>query len=108
MVSEGIKDLTNQGFTNISSSRESTIMFDLSKFFSHICHILKWFENIESYYIILSKAEACTEFRQNGRKPLKKVFYFKDRNLNCLSYYSYIKMCYLRYFKIIAPTKYCY
>ena len=34
---EGIKDRTNQGFTNISSSRGSTIMFDISKFLSQLC-----------------------------------------------------------------------
>ena len=34
---EGIKDRTNQGFTNISSSRGSTIMFDLLKSFSQLC-----------------------------------------------------------------------
>ena len=36
MVSEGIKDQKNQGFTNISSSRGYT-MFDLSKAFSQLC-----------------------------------------------------------------------
>ena len=34
MVSEGIKNRTNQGFIDISSSRRSTKMFDLSKSFS--------------------------------------------------------------------------
>ena len=37
MVSEGIKDLTNKGFTNNFSSRWSTIMFDLSKSFPQLC-----------------------------------------------------------------------
>ena len=55
----GIKDRTNQGFTNISSSKGSTIMFDLSKSFSQLCLAiygenffsflrnkhLKWFEH---------------------------------------------------------------
>ena len=37
MVPEGIKDRTNLGFKNISSSRGSTIMFDLSKSISQLC-----------------------------------------------------------------------
>ena len=58
MVSEGIKYRTNQCFTNISRSRGSTIMFDLSKSFSKIClaiygdkidffslSTLQWFDN---------------------------------------------------------------
>ena len=36
MVPEGIKDRTNQGFTNISSSRGSAIMFDLSNLFQNM------------------------------------------------------------------------
>ena len=62
MVSEGIKDRTNQGFTNISSSRGSTIMLDLSNSFLQLClaiygekkdflfsiSIFKWFENAKS------------------------------------------------------------
>ena len=34
MVPERIKDRTNQSFSNISSSRGSTIIFDLSKSFN--------------------------------------------------------------------------
>ena len=37
MVPEGINDRKNQGFTNISSSREFTIMFEITKTFSHFC-----------------------------------------------------------------------
>ena len=37
MVSEEIKERIHQGFTNISSSIGSTIMFDLSKSFSQLC-----------------------------------------------------------------------
>ena len=37
MVSKGIKDRTNQGYTNISISKGPTILFDLSKSFSQFC-----------------------------------------------------------------------
>ena len=53
MVPEGIKFRTKQVFTNIPSSRGSTIMFDLLKSFlqlfpaiyEEIFFFLKWFEN---------------------------------------------------------------
>ena len=70
MVSEGIKDRTNQCFINTSRSRGSTIMFDISKSFSQIClaiygekidfslSTLQWFENAK----IRKKTENLSPF----------------------------------------------
>ena len=70
---EGIKDRTNQGFTNFSSSRGSTIMFDLSKSITQLYPAI-YGEKI--YFFLYKHLNMVQERKKKSEKTALNFFLF--------------------------------